>query len=60
MTPYEQIKDALIWQPLIAGLEVIEPKSTLDINMTWVHWDACVKAQDDLAEYANKHIEECR
>jgi hypothetical protein len=60
MTPFEQIKADLIWRPSIAGLEVQEPTSVLDVNLSWLSWDEAVKAQDDMAKFATQHMDICR
>lgn len=60
MTPFEQAKQALIWQPLIAGLEVQEPETTLEVNLGWHAWDRAVSAMDDMAAFATQHMELCK
>ena len=57
MTIYEEIKDALVWRPILAGLEVHEPQTVLEVNLGWGEWDQATKDMDEVASYANRHPE---
>jgi len=52
MTPYQQIKDVLIWQPMLAGLEVHEPQTVLEVNLAWGEWERAKQSMDDMAAFA--------
>ena len=57
MTRYQQVAADLVWRAEMAGLEVHEPQTVLEVNLLWHAWTDAVRAQDDLADYANKHKE---